>query len=76
MGGNPQTGPFFVEGALPGDILAVHLVSLQPNRDTATTTNTILPNAVETGFFSQLEEFEYALVTWNLGSRSGHGHAR
>ncbi|TWP38139.1 acetamidase/formamidase family protein [Leekyejoonella antrihumi] len=30
---NPQTGPFFVEGAEPGDTLALHLVSLEPARD-------------------------------------------
>lgn len=31
---NPQTGPFLVEGARPGDVLALHLVSLEPARDT------------------------------------------
>lgn len=30
---NPQTGPFHVEGAEPGDTLAVHIVDLQPARD-------------------------------------------
>jgi acetamidase/formamidase len=30
---NPQTGPFFVEGAEPGDTLALHLVALEPARD-------------------------------------------
>jgi len=30
---NPQTGPFFVEGAAPGDTLAIHLVALEPARD-------------------------------------------
>jgi acetamidase/formamidase len=30
---NPQTGPFYVEGAEPGDALALHLVSLEPARD-------------------------------------------
>jgi len=30
---NPQTGPFFVEGAEPGDTLALHLVDLEPARD-------------------------------------------
>ena len=30
---NPQTGPFFVEGAQPGDTLVLHLVSLEPARD-------------------------------------------
>src|SRR3954464_637730 len=30
---NPQTGPFHVEGAEPGDTLALHLVALEPARD-------------------------------------------
>ncbi len=32
---NPQTGPFFVEGAEPGDTLAIRIVSLSPARDWA-----------------------------------------
>jgi acetamidase/formamidase len=27
---NPQTGPFFIQGAEPGDTLAVHFVSIEP----------------------------------------------
>ena len=30
---NPQTGPFFVEGAEPGDTLALHIADLVPARD-------------------------------------------
>lgn len=30
---NPQTGPFYVEGAEPGDTLVVHIVDLTPARD-------------------------------------------
>ncbi len=30
---NPQTGPFYVEGAEPGDTLAVHFVSIEPRVD-------------------------------------------
>jgi acetamidase/formamidase len=30
---NPQTGPFYVEGAEPGDTLALHFVALEPARD-------------------------------------------
>lgn len=30
---NPQTGPFFVEGAEVGDTLAIHIVDLRPARD-------------------------------------------
>jgi len=32
---NPQTGPFYIEGAEPGDTLAVHFVSIEPARDWA-----------------------------------------
>ncbi len=35
---NPQTGPFHVTGAEPGDTLAVHIVSLEPARDWAAST--------------------------------------
>jgi acetamidase/formamidase len=30
---NPQTGPFFVDGAEPGDTLAIHFISIMPSRD-------------------------------------------
>lgn len=35
LGGNSNTGPFYVEGALPGDTLVVHLIKIEPNRNTA-----------------------------------------
>ena len=30
---NPQTGPFYVEGAEPGDTLVLHFVSMEPARE-------------------------------------------
>jgi acetamidase/formamidase len=33
--GNPQTGPFYIEGAMIGDTIAVHFNKIKPNRDTA-----------------------------------------
>jgi len=30
---NPQTGPFYIEGAEPGDTVAIHFVSITPARD-------------------------------------------
>ena len=35
---NPQTGPFYIEGAEPGDTLAVHFISIEPSRDWAAST--------------------------------------
>lgn len=36
---NPQTGPFYVEGARPGDTLAVHFVEIEPRYEWAVSTN-------------------------------------
>jgi amidase len=35
LGGNPLTGPFYIEGALPGDTLVVRLNRVRLNRDSA-----------------------------------------
>ena len=35
FGGNPETGPFYIQGAMPGDTVAVHIVRLRLNRDWA-----------------------------------------
>ncbi|MFE9403476.1 acetamidase/formamidase family protein [Streptomyces sp. NPDC006530] len=43
---NPQTGPFYVEGAEPGDTLAVHFVSIRPARDWAASTTVPLFGAL------------------------------
>ena len=56
---NPQTGPFYIEGAQPGDILAVHIIDLQPARDYAISSH--YPG------FGSLTGTEYtALLTPNL----------
>src|SRR5690625_4991933 len=39
---NPQTGPFLVEGAEPGDTLAVHIIDIEPARDWAF--SALMPN--------------------------------
>ena len=35
---NPQTGPFYVDGARPGDTLALHFVSIEPARSVGAAT--------------------------------------
>lgn len=32
---NPQTGPIYIEGAAPGDTLAVHIEAIEATRDWA-----------------------------------------
>lgn len=43
---NPMTGPFFVEGAEPGDTLAVSIDRMTPNRDEGWTHAPVAPNVV------------------------------
>ena len=46
-GGNPQTGPFFIENAEPGDTLAVHFDRIVPNRKIGRTATVVSPNVLE-----------------------------
>lgn len=48
---NPQTGPFYVEGAEPGDTLAVHLIDVRPARDWAVSAHVL--------FFGSLTGTQY-----------------
>ena len=45
-GGNPQTGPFYVETAMPGDTLAVHITRLRLNRDWAGSDDALVESAL------------------------------
>ena len=49
-GGNPQTGPFYVEGAAPGDTLVVHFDRLWPNRGHGYTGPIVAPWVVDPQF--------------------------
>jgi amidase len=53
-GGNPQTGPFFVEGAEPGDTLAVHLERIEPNRTRGVSGKVVAANVVDPFFVTEL----------------------
>jgi acetamidase/formamidase len=54
-GGNPQTGPFYIEGALPNDTLVVRLTKVRTNRDWAGSGNTIMRNALEPGSLGNIK---------------------
>jgi len=45
-GGDATTGPFYVEGALPGDTLVVKINKLRPNRESARQGNRINARAI------------------------------
>jgi amidase len=53
-GGNPQTGPFYIEGAAPGDVLAVRFDRVIPNRPWGRTSALVAPHVVDPGFVAEL----------------------
>jgi acetamidase/formamidase len=68
-GDNPLTGPFFVDGAEPGDTLAVHLRSLVPNRSHGFSEVAVTPGAVDPSYVRSLPAS--ARVSWEIDTASG-----
>jgi len=52
--GNPMTGPFFVEGAEPGDTLVVRLDAITPNRTYGWGSTMLAPSVVDPEFVRDL----------------------
>jgi amidase len=52
-GGNPLTGPFYVEGAVPGDVLAVTLHRVRLNRDWAFSGTWLVETAIDPSYATE-----------------------
>lgn len=68
--GNPQTGPFYVEGAEPGDVLAVRFDSIVPNRDWSFTSAYVSYSVIDPGFVSQFPR-DRGQVDWDVDVARG-----
>ena len=55
-GPNPMTGPFFIEGAEPGDALLVSIARMTPTRGTGWTFSSLAPNVVDPAAVKSLPE--------------------
>src|SRR5213082_322553 len=70
LGGNPETGPFFVDGAEPGDTLVVQLTRLRLNRDWAVSDDDIVPRGVDTEWAVKMKDAGKS-VRWHLHTARG-----
>ena len=70
MGGNPQTGPFYVEGAMPGDLLAVHVKKLRLNRPSAISDDGLVSRAITTDWAAEHKN-EFNDIAWSLDLQTG-----
>ena len=71
-GGNPLTGPFYVEGAMPGDTLVVHFNRIRLNRDTAMSSPLIANSALNPGYIEQRKRVEGYNADWKLDREGGY----
>jgi amidase len=71
LGGNPLTGPFFIEGAMPGDTLVVKLNRVRTNRDWAQSGQGIVGNALGPGYLMNLKRAQNFNSRWKLDKEKG-----
>jgi acetamidase/formamidase len=72
--GNPMTGPFFVEGAEPGDTLVVTLDALAPNRPHGWTRKMVAANVVDPEYVPHLpwpRDNDSGLAIWEMDLDEG-----
>ena len=71
-GGNPLTGPFYIEGAWPGDTISIKLNRVRLNRDTAGTySNQIVLSALDPYYVQDMKKVEDFEATWKLDREKG-----
>jgi amidase len=70
LGGNPETGPFYIETAAPGDTLAVHIVRLRLNRDWAISDDGIVGRGLDSDWAAKMKD-GFKNVRWHLDRENG-----
>lgn len=67
--GNPQTGPFYVEGAEPGDTLVLKLDKIQPNRRYGFCGSAVAANVVDPDYVRELPT--EPMAEWDVDVEQG-----
>lgn len=70
LGGNPQTGPFYVETAMPGDTLVVHINHLRLNRDWAGSDDDLVERATDSHLAVKMKDNGKG-IRWHLNTAAG-----
>lgn len=70
LGGNPETGPFYVESAAPGDTLVVHFARVRLNRDWAVSDDAIVGRGLDSDLAVKMKDGGKS-VRWHLDIQTG-----
>jgi amidase len=65
-GPNPETGPFHIEGAEPGDVLVVTFEKIETNRAMAYSASLLAPYAVDPAAIAARADREAKRLTWTI----------
>jgi amidase len=71
QGPNPQTGPFFIDGAEPGDMIVVTFEKMETNRTTAYSGAALAPYTVTPGSILARTERQAPRANWILDKAKG-----
>jgi amidase len=71
QGPNPETGPFYIQGAEQGDTLVVHLLRLETNRATGWSASLLAPYTADPGFLRLEASREPKRATWQIDKKRG-----
>jgi amidase len=70
-GGNPQTGPFYIEGAEPDDMLVVTIEKIEPNRATGYSGSLLAPYATTPQAIGARTDRDGKRMIWNIDKAKG-----
>jgi amidase len=71
VGGYPVVGPIYVEGALPGDLLAVHFNRVRVNRAAADSGHELIGAAVEPDYLKGARQAKDFSADWKIDAAAG-----
>jgi acetamidase/formamidase len=69
-GGDPLTGPFYIEGAMPGDLLVVKINKLRLNRDWAISDKGLVSRAMTQEYRARIKP-DFTETRWRLDREKG-----
>ena len=70
-GPNPQTGPFFIDGAEPGDLLVIRFERLETNRASAYSGSLLSPYTLDPTAIAARVDREAKRLTWTIDKAKG-----
>jgi len=70
-GGNPETGPFYIEGTMPGDLLAIKFNRIRLNRDSAESGDRVVGSALNSGYIENAKYDDKFSSEWKLDRANG-----